>query len=1551
MRKPAAILAAVAIGATALSVGPAVQSASALSAGVSFSAENLPTWQANGIVWSVGQSKGKVVAGGTFTEVRPPAGNTAAVQARSNLAIFNAETGNPDSCQLNVTLAGGTATVRSVITAEDGTVYIGGNFSNVGGVSVSRVAAIDVQACTVKPLRVSGVSSFVHSMAVSGNSLYLAGSFTSVAGQPRQQFAAVNATTGAVLPFIADSALVGRAATAAPDGRALAVSPDGSKVALGGEFDTINGADSHSIAVVDAVTGAIVKNYPTGFINTNSITKTLHTSGNTLYGGNEGTGGGVFDGRFAIDWGTLDQKWRDTCLGATQAVLVYKDTLYAASHAHNCASMNAFQDGSRNYFNAQSTVDGKMYQWGPRGNDGIGEGIGPRAMTVATGATTGKDYLWYGGEFTQVNGVAQQSLTRFGPDDNNRPPTPSVVAEPLTSGAIQVRFRTVVDTDDSDLTYSVYRNGGATPIWTGTVKSMWWTRPQVTFVDSGVVAGTSYGYRVTASDGKNVSALSATSSAVAQERPVNYPTQVIKDGAKLFWRYDEASGAWIQDKSGDAAGKNGLAVNGLTMGAAGALANDTSPAATFDGIDDYVWNDQLEAAPTTYSMETWFKTDTTTGGKIIGFGNGRPRTDNGLTMLSGAYDRHIYMENTGQLQFGVNSGGLKMIRSATAYNDNQWHHVVATQGSTGMNLYVDGLSVGRLSTTTAQAYFGVWHVGGDNLAGWPNRPTSDMFKGTIDETAVYGSVLTARQVSNHYVLGGGAPKVNAAPTDSYGAAVFNAEPDLYWRLEEATGTAASDSSYFGQKPGTIGAGVQLAQRATVNDGKAARTGAAATSMIASPLGANPSQFATEAWIKTATTTGGKIIGFENTATGNGTSYDKATYMTNTGQIVFGTYSAGVRSITTTRTFNDDKWHHIVSTQDLTGQKLYVDGRLEGTHTATTNQTFDGYWKVGGGNLTNWPGKPTTTNFTGTIDEVAVYAHGLSASDVASHYAAGLNDTVAPSVPAGVTATVAGSDVTVSWTASTDANGVASYQVHRGITADFAVSKDSQVASVPGLNFKDAALTPGSYYYKVIAVDGGGNASAASASVKADVKDTAAPSVPADVAASIVAGAPKVTWSASTDNAPGVTYQVHRGATADFAVSPTSTPVGTATEPSFTDTTHPAKGTYFYKVVAVDAAGNASAASAGASVIVNDTTAPAAPADVTTSVDGSSVTVNWSASTDDTAVTGYALHRGSSADFTVSDSNRVKEGVTGLTVTDADLAVGTYYYKVVALDAAGNASSASPSASAEVSDTTAPTAPSGLTATASGQTVTLKWTASTDAVGVTKYTVYRGASVGFTPDASSKVADVTSGVTYTDSNVAAGDQYYKVVASDAASNASAASDAAKVTVTIPTVPPTVVRLTPTEDSMVAQAAGATNYGTATYLASRGGTSANETYLRFSLPAAPAGKVLTGATLQVRTSTDAASASPDPYSVKLLTGTWDEATVTWNNRPKGLGATLGTFTATAINTTYTSTLDAAAVAALGESTASVGIVGTSTDNVRLWSSEAAAANRPVLILTYK
>ncbi|SEU13762.1 glycosyl hydrolase family 18 protein [Nonomuraea wenchangensis] len=183
----------------------------------------------------------------------------------------------------------------------------------------------------------------------------------------------------------------------------------------------------------------------------------------------------------------------------------------------------------------------------------------------------------------------------------------------------------------------------------------------------------------------------------------------------------------------------------------------------------------------------------------------------------------------------------------------------------------------------------------------------------------------------------------------------------------------------------------------------------------------------------------------------------------------------------------------------------------------------------------------------------------------------------------------------------------------------------------------------------------------------------------------------------------------------------------------------------------------------------DTTAPSVPGNLrSTGVTSNSVSLAWNASTDNVAVTGYEVYRGSTLVTTV----------TGTTYTDTGLTASTAYtYTVRARDAAGNRSAASAAVTATTSngggtDTTPPSVPGNLRSTGvTSSSVSLAWNASTDNVAVTGYEVYRGSTL---------VTTVT-GTTHTDTGLAANTAYtYTVRARDAAGNRSAASAAVTAT---------------------------------------------------------------------------------------------------------------------------------------------------------------------------
>ena len=218
-----------------------------------------------------------------------------------------------------------------------------------------------------------------------------------------------------------------------------------------------------------------------------------------------------------------------------------------------------------------------------------------------------------------------------------------------------------------------------------------------------------------------------------------------------------------------------------------------------------------------------------------------------------------------------------------------------------------------------------------------------------------------------------------------------------------------------------------------------------------------------------------------------------------------------------------------------------------------------------------------------------------------------------------------------------------------------------------------------------------------------------------------AGSISVSWTASTD-ATGVTgYTNYRN----------GTNAGATTGTTYLYSGLACGTSYSLGVDASDAAGNRSAQSTitGATAACTppppDTTAPTTPPNFTVvGTTATSISVAWSSSLDNVAVTGYGLYK-----------NAVSTGSTaGLSSTFAGLTCGTSYTLAVdAFDAAGNrsAKSTATASTGSCADTTAPTVP-GNFAMSSRTTTTISggWTASTDATGVTGYTNYRnGTNVG------------------------------------------------------------------------------------------------------------------------------------------------------------------------------------------------------------------------------
>ncbi|MFF7126791.1 delta-60 repeat domain-containing protein [Streptomyces sp. NPDC008240] len=461
----------------------------------------LATWQTDGIVWSVAYARGVVYVGGTFDSVRPPGAKPGQKEvARKNFAAFDAVTGKLLPCAH--TFTGGEGTVRALKASPDGKVlYVGGSFGKVDKTGVASAVALNTARCSLREDFRPAVGATVRAIDTTKSTVYLGGDFEAVDGKTRNHIAALS-TKGSLLPFAADID---------EPVRAVLATPTYGKVLVGGDFHKVNGAPEGALVALNSSTGSTVTSFRR-WLPPRSSVKTLVRDKTNFYVGAEGRGTGVFDGRIAGRLSDGKMVWKDYCQGATQALLVHHGVLYSASHAHNCVrTPGGFPDGRRRHFLAQSVKDRRILHWFPDTNDGLGESIGPRALVMAKGI------LWAGGEFTTVNGKAQQGLTRFSAGPANTAPEaiPELSAKSSRAGKVSLAWQTTWDRDDAQLTYLIYRDGAR--VASLKKRSVDWHLPEMTYTDS-VAPGSRHRYTIAVTDGRHTTHRSKPLAATAVAR-------------------------------------------------------------------------------------------------------------------------------------------------------------------------------------------------------------------------------------------------------------------------------------------------------------------------------------------------------------------------------------------------------------------------------------------------------------------------------------------------------------------------------------------------------------------------------------------------------------------------------------------------------------------------------------------------------------------------------------------------------------------------------------------------------------------------------------------------------------------------------------------------------------------------------------------------------------------------------------------------------------------------------------------------------------------------
>lgn len=405
---------------------------------------------------------------------------------------------------------------------------------------------------------------------------------------------------------------------------------------------------------------------------------------------------------------------------------------------------------------------------------------------------------------------------------------------------------------------------------------------------------------------------------------------------------------------------------------------------------------------------------------------------------------------------------------------------------------------------------------------------------------------------------------------------------------------------------------------------------------------------------------------------------------------------------------------------------------------------------------------TWTDTTGVLGTqytyhlVAVGTQATFMSTASDSVVAGPYDRTPPAAPAGLSAVAGDSTATLSWTAGSEAD-LDHYEVTRaGVVT--VVPRTTPTRTFTGLP-NGSALT-----WSVTAVDRWGNVSAAS-SVTATPRDTTPPTAPTGLAAVAGDGQVALSWTANTEPDLASYRVVDAGGT---ELATVNAPGRTAVVTGLTNGTAAS-----FRVLAVDAAGNVSAASSAVSATPRDLTPPAAPTGLAAVPGDGSAALSWTANPEVDVARYDVLDAGGNVVASVT-APATSATVHGLPNGAAQT------FRLVAVDRAGNASAASTPVTLTPRDTTPPTAPSAVTASSGDTTATVTWTSSSSSDVVRYEVVDESGTVRATAPAGAASATVTgllNGTAYS----------FSVVAVDAAGNRSPAGTATPVTPAAPQIP--------------------------------------------------------------------------------------------------------------------------------------------------------------------
>ena len=314
--------------------------------------------------------------GGSFSNI--------SATARPRLAQFSTATDTLTSW--NASVAGGffNPSVNALLL-DGSTLYVGGDFGQIGGAARGNLAALDLTtalATAWDPNVTTNTAMFprVDSVAKSGGVVYVGGNFNLAGGQTRLYLAAVDASTGGATAWAAN---VG--------GTVSTIATSGDTVIIGGGFATVGGVSRNYLAAIDLTTGQ-----PNGWNpNANSYVRDLVVTGDRAYvaGFFSEVGGQPHTGVAAVDLNTgLALPWNPVPNNNVNQIIVSGNTVYVLGSFSQLNTIGRFGIG------ALDATTGATTGWDPNPTGS------PNTMAL-DGST-----MWVGGGFAQIGGQPRQWL-------------------------------------------------------------------------------------------------------------------------------------------------------------------------------------------------------------------------------------------------------------------------------------------------------------------------------------------------------------------------------------------------------------------------------------------------------------------------------------------------------------------------------------------------------------------------------------------------------------------------------------------------------------------------------------------------------------------------------------------------------------------------------------------------------------------------------------------------------------------------------------------------------------------------------------------------------------------------------------------------------------------------------------------------------------------------------------------------------------------------------------------------------------------------------------